>query len=367
MVIYLDLNDSTVQSTQAQVTSPSGVTTNTSMTDFIDNGMTTWRLDYGGTHVKGTYQVANFYRDRGSGWEQLDSFLSFESRAASGGGSGVSDAEGEEAEVPDGAGAGTEAEPEPEEHDIMPDKQFSAELTGGRATFTGSIISRVVTEQSGSVQIDEFKINPTTTSLIGGTRYGYADIQVPDRNIGGTICFYEPTTDTTVSIYHLEDNEWVEMNTRNVNGELCADAGHFSYFSLADEEMESVIESMTQLSLTPPKVSGILVWKWISDAYTSTHIANRELMNVSASEGMICEILTTGDYANRTLKCTYTPPEGEEWSSLKYTGEIIAIDTDGYTRRIPVGVNVYDMDKLGFTIFAGIILLIGIILYRKYD
>jgi hypothetical protein len=225
----------------------------------------------------------------------------------------------------------------------------------------------VVTEQSGSVQIDEFKINPTTTSLIGGTRYGYADIRVPDRNIGGTICFYEPTTDTEVSVYHLEDNEWVELKTRNVNGELCADAGHFSYFALADEEMESVIESMTQLTLTPPKVSGILVWKWLSDTYTSTHIANRELMNVSASEGMICEILTTGDYSNRTLKCTYTPPEGKEWSSLKYTGEIIAIDTEGYTRRIPVGVNVYDMDKLGFPIFAVIILLGGIILYRKYE
>jgi hypothetical protein len=90
-------------------------------------------------------------------------------------------------------------------------------------------------------------------------------------------------------------------------------------------------------------------------------------MNVSASEGIICEILTTGDYANRTLKCTYTPPEGEEWSSLKYTGEIIAIDNEGYTRRIPVGINVYDMDKLGFPGFALIILLGGIILYRRYD
>jgi len=90
-------------------------------------------------------------------------------------------------------------------------------------------------------------------------------------------------------------------------------------------------------------------------------------MNVSASEGIICGIITTGEYPNRTLRCTYTPPEDEEWSSLKYTGEIIAIDTDGYTRRIPVGVNVYDMNKLGFPLFAIIILLGGIILYRKYE
>jgi hypothetical protein len=373
MVVYLDLNDTTVQNVQAEVTTPSGATTNTSMIDFIDNGMTTWRLDYTNTGVKGTYTIDNFYRDRGNGWELLDSFLSFESVAASGGGSGVSPDEPDE---PDdgsgddgGAGGGGGAQPEPElEHVIAPDNEFVGNCIGGVTTFTGSIVIRVESPGCSRVTVGEYSLNPTTTSLIGGTRYGYANINVEDNpEIGGTVTFRVPDGAEDVALYQLEDNMWIELSSTKVGDTISADVEHFSYFALAEGGMESVIESMTQLSLTPPKVSGILVWKWLSDTYTSTHIANRELMNVSSSEGMICEILTTGDYANRTLKCTYTPPEDEEWSSLKYTGEIIAIDTDGYTRRIPVGVNVYDMDKLGFPVFALIILLGGIILYRKYE
>jgi hypothetical protein len=279
------------------------------------------------------------------------------------------EADGEDG-VPEGAGGGAQPEPTPtpepaeEEHAIKPDKQHTADLTTGQATFTNSIVTRVATNQSGTIQIDEFKINPTTTSMIGGTRYGYADIAVPNRNIGGTVCFAAPTTDTSVSIYHLEDNEWVELKTTNGGAEVCADTGHFSYFALADEAMESVIESMTQLSFDYPKVDGIMLWKWLSNMYTSTHIANRELTNVSASDGVICEILTTGDYPNRTLKCTYTPPKDAEWSSLKYQGEVIAVDTEGYTRRIPVKLSVYNMGKLAFPILAGLIVFGGFILYR---
>ena len=373
MMLYLDLNDSTVSHVRAEITKPNGAKANNSMTSFIYSGATSWYIAYADTGNAGTYPVSNFYSSKdGSSWKQLDSFLTFESRSTSGGGGGGStpDDGDDEGEIPNGAGGGGGAQPDPtpkpdpEEHAIKPDKQFTAELTNGRAKFTGSIVTRVVTNQSGNIRINEFKINPTTTSLIGGTRYGYADIAVPNRNIGGTVCFVAPTTDTPVAIYHLEDNEWVELKTRSKGAEVCADTGHFSYFALADEAMESVIESMTQLSFDYPKVDGIMFWKWLSDEYTSTHTANRELTNVSTSDGIICEILTTGDYPNRTLKCTYTPPEDAEWSSLKYQGEIIAVDTEGYTRRIPVKLSVYNMGKLGFPLLTGFILLGGFILYR---
>lgn len=374
MAIHLDLNDTTVQNVQAEVTKPSGATTNTSMTDFIDNGMTTWRLDYWDTGVKGTYTIDNFYRDRGDGWELLDSFLSFESIAASGGGSGVSpdvpdvpdDGDGDDDGGAGGGGGGAQPMPEPE-NVIEPDNEFIGNCIEGVTTFTGSIVISVESPGCSRVTIGEYHLNPTTTSLIGGTRHGYANIDVADNpEIGGKVTFRVPDGAEDVALYQLEDNMWIELSSTRVGDTISADVEHFSYFAIAEGGMESVIESMTKLTLTPPKVSGILLYGW-TDAYTTTHISNRELMNVSASEGVVCEILTTGDYANRTLKCTYTPPEGEEWSSLKYTGEIIAIDTDGYTRQIPVGVNVYDMAKLDFVVFAGLILIGGIVLYRRYD
>ena len=371
MMLYLDLNDTTVTHVRIEITKPNGDKANHSMSDFLEDGETTWYISYADTGNAGTYTVNNFYSSKdGATWKQLDSFLTFESKSSSGGSSGGGDDGGDGgADGDDGgdAGGGGGAQPEPiiDDHGIKPDKSFTATLTNGQATFDGSIVTRVNTEQSGTVQIDEYKINPTATSLIGGTRYGYADITVEDRNIGGTVCFAAPTT-AIASIYHLEDNEWVELNTRSEGDSVCADVGHFSYFALADEEMESVIESMTQLSLNPPKVSGILIWKWVRDDYTSRHTANRELVNVSASEGMVCEILSEGDYPNRILKCVYTPEEGD-WSSLKYTGEVIAIDQDGYTARIPVSVQVHDMERLGFPLLAGLILLGGIILYRRYD
>jgi len=198
MVVYLDLNDTTVKNVQAEVTKPSGATTNTSMTDFIDNGMTTWRLDYRDTGVKGTYTIDNFYRDSGEGWELLDSFLSFESVAASGGGSGVSpdvpDVPGDGDGDDGGAGGGGGAQPEPE-----PEPEY------------------VITP-------DNYHLNPTTTSLIGGTRHGYANIDVADNSeIGGKVTFRVPDGAENVALYQLEDNMWTELSSTQVGDTISAE------------------------------------------------------------------------------------------------------------------------------------------------
>jgi hypothetical protein len=163
----------------------------------------------------------------------------------------------------------------------------------------------------------------------------------------------------------MEDNMWTELSSTKIGNTIIVNVDRFGFFALAESGMESVIESMTQLSLTPPKVSGILFYGW-TDTYTSKHTANRELMAVSASEGIVCTISSEDHFHNRTLTCVFTPEIGE-LSSSKYIGEAIAIDTEGYTRRVPISIQVYNMRILEFPLFFLIILLIGIILYRKYD
>ena len=373
MTLYLDLNDTSIIHVRAEITKPNGNKANSSMTDFLDDGATSWYINYADTGATGTYTVNNFFSSKdGSTWKQLDSFLTFTSKAVSGGGggAGLPDTEVPETEVPAGAaGAGATPPPElePEEHVIKPAKQFTSTLIGRTASFNNSYVVSVETNQSGTAQIDEYILNPTTTSLIGGTRYGYVDIGVPNPNIGGTIYFATPPKLAgTLGIYQLDNNEWMELETTQIGSAWCVDVAHFSYFAIADPDMESVIESLTQLSFSPPKVDGIMLWKWLSDVYVSTHVANRELANVSTSEGLTCEILTTGDYPNRTLECTYVPETGGDWHSMRYTGEVIAVDSEGYTRRIPVSLMIYDTGKLAFPLFVGVVLIGGVIMYRKY-
>jgi parallel beta-helix repeat protein len=374
MTLYLDLNDTSITHVRAEITKPNGNKANSSMTDFLDDGATSWYINYADTGATGTYTVNNFFSSKdGSTWKQLDSFLTFTSKAVSGGGggAGLPDTEVPETEVPaEAAGAGATPPPElePEEHVIKPAAQFSSILVSGTASFNDSYVVSVETNQSGTVQIDEYLLNPTTTSLIDGTRYGYVDIMVPNPNIGGTICFATPPKLAgTLGIYQLDNNEWMELETTQIGSAWCVDVAHFSYFAIADPDMESVIESLTQLSFSPPKVSGILVYGWLADSYVSTHVGNRELANVSASDGLLCEIISTGDYPNRTLQCTYTPHTDADWHTMKYSGEIIAVDREGYTRRIPVTISIYNMAKLAFPMFVGVVLIGGIILYRRYD
>jgi parallel beta-helix repeat protein len=378
IMLYLDLNDTSITHVRAEITKPNGNKANSSMTDFLDDGAISWYINYADTGAIGTYTVNNFYSSKdGSTWKQLDSFLTFTSKVVSGigggGGGAIPDDKDDEEDARPNGGAGVDTtpppapEPEPEEHEIKPAAQFSSLLVGGFARFNNSYVVSVETNQSGTVQIDEFILNPTTTSLIGGTRYGYVDIVVPNPNIGGTICFATPPDlSGTLGIYQLDNNEWMELETTQIGSAWCVDVAHFSYFAIADPNMESVVESLTALSFSPPKVDGILLYGW-SDAYTTTHTADRELANVSASEGIICRILETGDYPHRTLECTYIPETDGDWHSQKYTGEVIAIDSEGYTKRIPVSILIYDMGKLAFPLFVGVVLIGGVILYRRYD
>lgn len=368
MVVYLDLNDSTVQSVQASVTTPSGSTSNMTLIDFIDDGMISWRLDYEDTGVKGTYTIDNFYRNRGSGWEALDSFLEFESRVASSGGSPVPPATPDEPDDgDDGGGGGGAAQPEPlPESGVAPDKESIGICIDGVAMFDNSIVLTVESWGCSRVEVRDYYVNPVAISLVGGERWGYADILVEDGSGGGKVTFQIPEgADSGVAIYQLVDGvEWIELQSTRIDDTMTINVDHFSLFGMAEPDMTSVIESLTELSFSPPKVSGILMWTATSDEYTSIHIANRQLASVSSSEKIICEILTTGDYPNRTLQCTYTPQESTE-STFKFKGEIVAIDTNGYTRRIPVEIMVYNMRKLAFPMVFLIVLLGGILLYRR--
>ena len=266
---------------------------------------------------------------------------------------------------PDGGGGGGGIIPEPEEHDIEPDETHSGTCVDGVTMFNDSMVISVKSPGCISVTVYEYYLNPTTTSLIGGTRYGYSSIEVDGPELGGTVTFRVPDGVIDIAVYQMEDKMWIELPNTRVGNTIIVNVDRFGFFALAESGMESVIESMTQLSLTPPKVSGILFYGW-TDTYTSRHIANRKLESVSSSDGITCEILTTGDYSNRTLVCTYTPRE-DGWSSLKYVGEVIAIDSEGYTRRIPISILVYNMGRLGFPLLLLIILIIGYLLYRKYD
>jgi parallel beta-helix repeat protein len=377
MMLFLDLNDTTVTDVKAEITKPNGDQANSSMTDFLEDGLTTWYLSYTDTGGAGTYTVNNFYSSKdGASWKRLDSFLAFTSRSTSGG-SGGGGATIPDTAIPDndsaaGGGGGQPSVPavvpeEPEAKTITPTKVHAATFADGAATFADASIISIASEQSGGVSVDEYVINPTPISLINGERYGFFDISVKNPNVGGTVTFKLPEGAGEVAIYQLESGaEWRELSSTREGNTITAETAHFSFFAIADVGMRSVIESLTELLFDQPRIDGILLWHLNAEVYNSYHTANRMLQNVSSSEGVVCRISSKGDYIMRELRCVYTPPEDADFFSMKYEGEVVAVDSSGYVKRIPIKIMVYNFNKLSFPLFIGFVLIGGFVLYRKY-
>lgn len=385
ILVYLDLNDSDVTDVRMEVTDPNSVTTNRSMTLFTDpvTGNRTWYFNYVYTTALGNHDVNDFYRsdDGGTTWQILDSFLVLESRdtPTAGGGSAsggaITDTD-EEAAATAGGGGSADL---PEEGGVISPVDVNTEFfADGHAHFVDSPVTSVSSDQDGAVRVSEYAINPSTASLIECTRYAYVDVSVINMNIPGQVCFDIPDKwsvgDEPLVIYQFEDNTWNRLSTNTVGSSVCANVDHFSLFALCSGTCRSVIESLTTLYFTPPKVSGIYLYaldNMIGRAadikpYTSFHTANRELVAVSTSDGINCTI-ESNEFPNRVLRCEYRVNMTEEWKSLSYSGEIIAVDVDGYSRKIPYKLDIYNMTVLSFPLFIGLVLIAGWLLYRRVD
>lgn len=293
-----------------------------------------------------------------------------------GGGAGTviyADGEDVSTSVPGGGGGGTTFTTLLPEMKIAPDRIFTHAFSNGVATFSDSVVARITSDQAGTCRISEFDVNPVSTSLIGGKVYQYIEITVDNPDTRGTICFDAPAGVDShmmkLSLYHLDNMMWDEYPAHMIGSQYCAEVPHFSFFAIGEIGLRSIIESMTELSFSPAKVSGLYFYKFFSKQekpYTIKIKPNRELTAVSASDMLTCDI-TTDFFDNQLVICDFLVNTTERWSTYKYKGEISATDVDGYTAIVSVGIDAYNGEELSFPVFIAVVLIIAFLLYKRVE